>query len=66
MTSPYTAENMLIFWLYIIYVFPPTQFRTKKNWDKYISMKISTSTHPLLLQNPSVMIFKKSHEEFTD
>lgn len=44
----------------------PHSSEQKKNWDKYISMKISTSTHPLLLQNPSVMIFKKSHEEFTD
>lgn len=44
----------------------PHSSEQKKNWDKYISMKISTSTHPLLLQNPSVMIFKKNHEEFTD
>lgn len=44
----------------------PHSSEQKKIWDKYISMKISTSTYPLLLQNPSVMIFKKSHEEFTD
>lgn len=49
MTSPHTAENMLIF-LFIFYIFLPTQFRTKKKivGTKKISMKISTATQPLL------------------